>query len=92
MPAACKKAVTNIITMQTGASHLVKTTYNPFKRNGAVSCTSSMMLLGFKKNPIKIQVHKATIGIRMLLVRKSKGIQNGFSEDLNAIPNTKAQR
>ena len=78
MPAACKKAVTNIITMQTGASHLVKTTYNPFKRNGAVSCTSSMMLLGFKKNPIKIQVHKATIGIRMLLVRKSKESRMDF--------------
>ena len=94
MPAACKNAVTKIITMQTGAIHLVKTIYNPFKRNCEVICTSSIILWGFKKNPTKIQVHKATTGIRILLVKKSKESKIDFPNiwTPSQIPNPKDEQ
>ena len=66
----------NSIAIRTGAIYLIMITNNFSRLNGPFNFTSSEMTEGFTTNPIKIHVKNATIGIRILLLIKSKKSRN----------------
>lgn len=65
--------VTRMITRQIGATYLIITLNKPFLlKDSPLRVTSSVIALGLITQPMRIQVKSATIGIRILLLKKSK--------------------
>lgn len=58
---------------QIGATYLIITLNKPFLLKASpLRVTSSVIAFGLITQPIRIQVKNATIGIRILLLKKSK--------------------
>lgn len=61
---------------QIGATYLIITLNKPFLLKASpLRVTSSVIAFGLITQPIRIQVKNATIGIRILLLKKSKNVR-----------------
>ena len=72
MPKTSRIDVIRIRMIHIGATYLIMTVNSFFLLKGAVTSTSSINACGEITYPTKIQVKKAPMGIRTLLLIKSK--------------------
>lgn len=78
MPSALRIEETKMIIRQMGAIYFIIMTNNFSRLNGPFNFTSSITIVGLEMYPIKIQVRNATIGIKILLLIKSKNVRKSI--------------